>query len=645
MVLVREPGGAVRVEVPADRVGTVLGKLLHRVGGVALRLRHLLPVLIEDVTENDDVLVGRLIEDEGRDRHQRIEPAAGLVDGLADEVSGEVLLKDILVLKGVVPLGKGHRARVKPAVDDLGGAAHLLAALRAGNDHLVNEGAVKLDVFGAVLGDRAQLLARADRMQVTAFAGPDVEGRAPVAVTRKTPVLHVLQPVAETTLADVLGDPVDRLIVADQILAHLAHLDEPGVLRVVNEGGVAAPAEGVLMLELGRREEQTARIEIGEDHGVGVFDELAGGGSGLLHVTLGVHHLDEGQIVAATDARVVITEGGGDMNDTGTVRHRHVAVREDVVRALALRLGDVIGAGVEGLVALADEGFTDHLLKDLVGRGAVLRKRAEDGIKQGLGHIVGIAVGRLHAAVGVGGADAERGVRGQGPGRRRPGEEVGILVECAEANDRRALLDRLIALGYLVRGEGRAAARAVGHALEALVEQAAVKDLTERPPLRLDVIVVIGDVGIVHIGPEADDAGELLPHPLILPHALLAFVNEGGDAVLLDLLLAVKAELFLDLKLHGQTVGVPARLTQDVGALHRAVARDHILDDARQHVADVRLAVRGRRTVVEGVVFAFFSAVDALLEDVVLLPEGKHLALTVNEVHVRRYLVVHGRPP
>ena len=74
-------------------------------------------------------------------------------------------------------------------------------------------------------------------MAVTAGAFPDVQRRAPVTVTADTPILHVLQPVAEAALADGFGNPVDGVVVADQILTDSGHLDEPGFSCVVDQGG------------------------------------------------------------------------------------------------------------------------------------------------------------------------------------------------------------------------------------------------------------------------------------------------------------------------------------------------------------------------------------------------------------------------
>ena len=122
---------------------------------------------------------------------------------------------------------------------------------------------------------------------------------------------------------------------------------------------------------------------------------------------------------------------------------------------------------------------------------------------------------------------------------------------------------------------------------------------------------------MLHIGPEADDVGELLPHALVLPDGFSALLDERLHAVLLDLILAVESERLLHLKLHRQAVRVPARFSKDALSFHRLVARQHVLDDARQHMTDVRLAVRRRRPIVEREVLLACALVNRLLRNVV----------------------------
>ena len=173
------------------------------------------------------------------------------------------------------------------------------------------------------------------------------------------------------------------------------------------------------------------------------------------------------------------------------------------------------------------------------------------------------------------------------------------------------------------------------------IEQTLIGDLLQRPPDGLDVIIVVGNVGVLHIRPVADAFGHTLPFALVFPYGLLAFLDERFDAVLLDLLLAVEVEELFDFQLNRQTVGIPAGFAQNLLALHRLIARNQILDRAGFDMTDVRLAVRRWRAVVEREYVAAFALVDRTLEDVVLVPETDDLMLARLRIRARGDLLKH----
>ena len=74
---------------------------------------------------------------------QRVEPAARLVDGLADKVGGEVFFKFVTVFKWIMQLRVGHRARLKPHIHGVGEAVVGASVFLKRN--LVNVGAVELE--------------------------------------------------------------------------------------------------------------------------------------------------------------------------------------------------------------------------------------------------------------------------------------------------------------------------------------------------------------------------------------------------------------------------------------------------------------------------------------------------------------------
>ena len=111
--------------------------------------------------------------------------------------------------------------------------------------------------------------------------------------------------------------------------------------------------------------------------------------------------------------------------------------------------------------------------------------------------------------------------------------------------------------------------------------------------------------------------------------------DKGLEAVCLYLILAVDAKLFLNLKLDGKAVCIPARLTKNASALHSVVSGDHILDYSGKNVADMRLTVCGRGAVEEGVILTLLATLDRLLKNAALLPEFSRLLFSLNEIQVR----------
>ena len=105
-------------------------------------LAHLASLIIKNVTEADHVLVGRLIKDQGADRHQGVKPASRLVDGFGDEVRWIRGLKFLVVAMGRSPLSKRHCTGVVPAVNDLRNAPEGARDTRLGKGDVINKGAV-----------------------------------------------------------------------------------------------------------------------------------------------------------------------------------------------------------------------------------------------------------------------------------------------------------------------------------------------------------------------------------------------------------------------------------------------------------------------------------------------------------------------
>ena len=641
MEAVGQPRGGIDIEIPADGIGAVGLQRIKGVNGVALGFTHLLAVFILHVPQHNDVLKAGTVKHQGGNGVQRIEPAAGLVHRLADEVGGELCLEQLLILKGIMVLRKGHRAGIEPAVDDLGDTVHLFAALGAADGHGVDEGTVQLNVLGAVVAHLPQLLDGTDGMALAAFTLPDVKGGAPVAVAAQAPVLNILQPVPEAALADAFGDPVDGIVIADEVILHRRHLDEPALAGIVQQGGIAAPAEGIVMLKLRRIVQKPPAFQVHQHLGVGVLHKQPRKGGLLGHMALAVHELHKGQVIAAAHLCVVLTKGGRNMHDAGTVTHGNIVGHRHIKALFLLLFGALGSAGEKRLIFLIFQCSAGHLLQHLIGGGVLGFQPSQHGIQKRLRQIVGIAVGGLHLAVGILGVDAQRHVAGQRPGGGRPRQEVGVLALHLKAHDSTALLDGLIALRHLMAGKRGAAAGAVRHDLKALIQKPAVVNALERPPFTFDIIVIVGDIGVVHIRPKTHRPGEILPHALILPHAFLAVRNKGLQPVLLYLVLAVQTQLLFHLQLYRQSVGIPAGDAQHRLALHGLIAGNQILDGAGKHMADMGLAVGGGRAVEKGEIIRAVAQVEALVDNIVVLPELEHFLFALVKMHVGCDFAVH----
>ena len=292
------------------------------------------------------------------------------------------------------------------------------------------------------------------------------------------------------------------------------------------------------------------------------------------------------------------------------------------------------GAVIEGLIFLELQVLALVSLQYLI-------VPAQHGICQGLGDIVGIAVACLYLYIVFFRVHAQGQVAGKGPRRGGPCQDICIFSLCLEAGNGGTLLYILITLSHLMGGQRGAAARAVGNHLKALVQKALVPNLLKSPPLGLDKAVVICYIGIVHIGPESNGVGEILPHALVLPDAFLTFLNERLQTVLLNLLFAVQSQLLLNLQLHRQAVCVPSGLSRHHISLHGPVSGNHILDYTGLHMADMRLAVGSWRSVIKYIRPAALPHLDALFKDVLCFPEFLHFFFPFHKLKVCGDFVIH----
>ena len=234
--------------------------------------------------------------------------------------------------------------------------------------------------------------------------------------------------------------------------------------------------------------------------------------------------------------------------------------------------------------------------------------------------------------------DRHRQVRRQGPRCRRPHQQVGpvqIPARDLEAHRQRRVLAALIDVvvhPQFVIGQRGFVAPAVGQHPVALVGQALVPQLLERPDHRLHVVGVERLVVVVEVDP-AGLAGHIrLPFVGVAQHRGPAGVVERGDPHGVDLGFVGDAQLALDFELGGQPVGVPAEAALHLIAAHRAVPRDDVLDVAGEQMTIVRQAVGERRSVVKHVFRGPVPAGDGGAEGVIVEPVLEDLGFQRGEI-------------
>ncbi len=154
-----------------------------------------------------------------------------------------------------------HGAGIEPAVDNLRYTVHLFTAFRALDGHCVDVWAVKLDVIRAVVGFFFQLFDTADAVLMATFTLPYRKRSSPVTVSGKSPVLNIFQPVAKASFSDAFRNPVNGVVVADQILFYCSHADEPGFTCIVDQRSIASPAVRVAVLEQRRIKQKVFILE------------------------------------------------------------------------------------------------------------------------------------------------------------------------------------------------------------------------------------------------------------------------------------------------------------------------------------------------------------------------------------------------
>src|SRR5690606_31216353 len=335
-----------------------------------------------------------------------------------------------------------------------------------------------------------------------------------------------------------------------------------------------------------------------------------------------VDRRDHRQVVLLAERIVLLTGAWRDVDDPGTF------LGPDVAPGNHAMLDAVLGRKLveRPAVALADQLRALHFADDLVLTPDRVLHRVP-------GDVVRLAV-LAHEDVADFRIDGGRNVAGERPWRRRPDHEGGVFIDQRVLDEEREMRALLVTLGDdLVLGEAGAAARAPGHDVIALVDPAAfVADLQEMPDGVVDLIRH-RDVAIVPVHEVREALGLLDDACGVGAHPFLAALAELRDAEFLDLALVLDPELFLDLDLHPQALGVEAVLETLFLAQHVVVALEHVLVRPAPGMVYAHGVVRGDRAIDEREGLArTVVAVQVLLDDLFLVPPVEEVAFHLREI-------------
>ncbi len=166
---------------------------------------------------------------------------------------------------------------------------------------------------------------------------PNRDRRSPETVARNRPVACAFKPFAETSVFDMLGHPVDFLIVFNHLVAKIGDLDKPRRHRLVNQRRIGAPAERIRVGVLFFLDQQSVGSQPLHDRFVGfknlfpfIIGNFGGKFSGFVHRT---NHR-EVFIIGPAGVKVVLSETGRNMDHAGTVFGRHELAAQDLKRTL-----------------------------------------------------------------------------------------------------------------------------------------------------------------------------------------------------------------------------------------------------------------------------------------------------------------------
>ena len=181
-------------------------------------------------------------------------------------------------------------------------------------------------------------------------------------------------------------------------------------------------------------------------------------------------------------------------------------------------------------------------------------------------------------------------------------------------------------------GKAGSGGGAIGLNSVTLVEKSLVVELLQKPPKSLDILIVVRDVGVLHIYPVAHTTTEVFPllgkHHHVLAALVIIFLNGNRLA---DILLG-NAKFLLYAEFYRQTVCIPTGFTMHLKSLHSLKATECVLNAARQYVVNTWMSVGRWRSLEEDERRATFALADAAMEKVFFRPFIQYFLINLSKV-------------
>ena len=534
-----------------------------------------------------------------------IEPAAMLVGAFEIERGRPFQLGPLFQHESV------RRAGIEPHLDDVGdlvplGGIILIAEKSRGLGRVPDIGALALDRGGDPLDDRgvAQGLA-------ALLVDEDRDRHPPAALPRDAPIRFAFDH-RRDAVAALRRDPAGLVNGLQRLLAQPVrlHRDEPLRRVAEDQRRLRAPRMRVGMHQRAARQETA-----------GFLDRLGDRLVGVTRLPVGAVDGAAGEQRHARQIDAVRSHRVGHRQAVGLAQFPVIGPvpRRDVHETGAGIGGDKIGREqwhVE-IVALPVEGVArDRAGERRAGEARLNRVRLYPGLFRGLldqglgdeqlfaGLSAALLAGGIDAHNGVVeiGAECDRAIAGQGPGRRRPDHRRSTGQSgMARRHDRKAHPDRVRAMVVILDlclGERGLLDDRPQDRLRALVEAAIAQKLAD---LAHDLRLGVEAHRQIRVVPIADDAEPLKLLFLLLDPMggkVAAFLAElrDRDAVLR---LVFGAVFLFDDPLDRQAVAVPARHIGRILAQHLLGPVDDVLQDLVERVAEMQVAIGIGRAVME----------------------------------------------